>query len=109
MVRESFGPHKGEIKTWTATIEHIRRFGDNILEYKLVDVKSEEEESCTTDHLIWRLGRDVPRIPIIYSQLGRGNKIRFVGKIMEYKKCGKQVTDYNIKLIKILESKNGEQ
>lgn len=44
----------------------------------------------------------VPRIPILYSRLGRGMRIKFIGKIIEYKKYTD--IDYSITLIKLLEA-----
>ena len=59
-----------------------------------------EYSTIRTDHIIWRLGRDVPRLPLIYGRLGKGIKIQFKGKIIQYKKYAG--IDYSISLIKLI-------
>lgn len=95
-----------EEEVWFAEIVKFREFermGKKIREYLLKDV---ENEFCTayTDHIIWRLGRDVPKIPLIYGRLGIGGKIKFIGRVVKYSKYSG--TDYTLKLIKLLRVEN---
>ena len=94
----------GDKSIWTADIIKIREFkkgGQLIREYVLSNIFN-EWFTVKLDHMIWRLGRDVPKIPLVYSRLGKNIHIKFIGKVIQYKKW--DGIDYKIQLIKILET-----
>lgn len=101
-MRSDLKDRLGEEGIWFADIEKFRCFEKNgkmVKEYVLKNIENESYSSFT-DHLIWRLGRDVPKIPLVYSRLGMGSHIKFIGKVVKYKKYAG--LDYNLKLIKLL-------
>jgi hypothetical protein len=103
-MRSNLQSRLGEEGEFRAEIKKTREFVRNeklVREYVLENVTN-DWGTITTDHLIWRLGREVPRIPIIYGRLGRGMRIKFIGKVIEYKKYAG--IDYSVTLIRLLEA-----
>ena len=61
------------------------------------------------DHLVMTVGKEIPAVPLVYSRIMPGNKIKFMGAIFKYARRVDGSTDYGIKMLQLLESKQKDQ
>lgn len=72
----------------------------------LVGVK--RNNKLVADHLVMTVGKEIPAVPLTYSRIMPGNKIKFIGKIFKYVRKLDGSTDYGIKMLRLLDSKQKE-
>lgn len=77
------------------------------LQKLLLKVRLQEE--LVADHLIMTVGKEIPAVPLVYSRIMPGNEIKFLGKIFKYIRKADNSTDYGIRMLQLLESKQSNQ
>jgi hypothetical protein len=63
------------------------------------------DDKLVADHLIMTVGKEIPAVPLTYSRIMPGNKIKFLGNVFKYTRKADRSTDYGIKMLQLLESK----
>ena len=67
------------------------------------------EDRLVADHLVMTVGKEIPAVPLVYSRIMPGNKIKFLGSIFKYTRRVDGSIDYGIKMLQLLESKQKDQ